>query len=77
MPIQDDAKKKSLKPWHMGTPPIVFRESYPMNTNITGFKWFSKIVGFLCFGRSSLSIVGRGIYDDVEEIIILHVFILF
>ena len=25
-------------------------EANPMNTNMTGFKWFSKIVAFLCFG---------------------------
>ena len=26
-------------------------ESYPMNTNATGFKWFSKLFASLCFGR--------------------------
>ena len=32
------------------------RESYPINTNMTGFRWFPKIFAFLCCGRSSLSI---------------------
>ena len=32
-----------LKPWHMGTHPRVLSESYPMNTNMTGFRWFSNI----------------------------------
>ena len=26
----------------------VLSESYPINTNMTGFRWFSKIVVFLC-----------------------------
>ena len=32
-----------LKPCHMGTHLWVFSESYPMNTNTTRFRWFSKI----------------------------------
>ena len=35
--------RKWLKPWHMGTHIRVLSESYPMNTNMTGFRWFSKI----------------------------------
>ena len=35
---------KWLKPWQMGTHLRVLSESYPMNTNITAFIWFSKIV---------------------------------
>ena len=42
---------KSLKPWHMGTHLRVLREGYQMSTNMTGFRWFSKIFVFLCFGR--------------------------
>ena len=34
--------KKLLKPWQMGTHLRVLSESYPMNTNMTGFRWFSK-----------------------------------
>ena len=29
----------------------VLNKSYPMNTNITGFRWFSKILASLCFGE--------------------------
>ena len=35
--------KNLLKPCHMGTYLRVLSESYPMNTNMTGFRWFSKI----------------------------------
>ena len=42
-----------LKPWPMGTHLKVLRESYPMNTNMAGFRWFSKI---FALGESSLSI---------------------
>ena len=34
-----------------GTHLVVLSESYPINANMTGFKWFSKIVVSLCFGR--------------------------
>ena len=34
--------EKWLKPWHMGTHLRVLCESYPMNANMTGFRWFSK-----------------------------------
>ena len=43
--------EKWLKPWHMGTYLRVLSESCPMNTNMTGFRWFSKIFASLCFGR--------------------------
>ena len=36
--------KKWLKPWHMGTH---LSKSYPMNTNMTGCRWFPKIFGSL------------------------------
>ena len=42
---------KWLKPWQMGIHLRVVSESYPMNTNMTGFRWFSKIFASLCFGR--------------------------
>ena len=32
-----------LNPWHMGTHLRVLGETYPMNTNMTGFRIFSKI----------------------------------
>ena len=40
-----------LKPWHMGTHMKVLSVSYPMNTNMTGFRWFSKIFASLYLGR--------------------------
>ena len=43
--------KKWLKPWQMGTHLRVLSKSYPMNTNMTGFRWFSKIFVSLCFGQ--------------------------
>ena len=47
--------------------------NHPMNTNMAGFRCFSKIFVFLCFGQSSLSIgrvnpilsrVGMGIVEN-------------
>ena len=40
-----------LKPWHMGTYLRVLGESFVMNTNLTGFKRFSKIFVSIVFGR--------------------------
>ena len=51
--------EKSLKPWQMGTHLRVLSESYPINTNTTGFRWFSKIVAFLCCGYISSLSIGR------------------
>ena len=48
--------EKWLKPWRIGTHLRALSESYPMNTNMSGFRWFSKIAVSLCFGQSSLSI---------------------
>ena len=42
--------EKCLKPWQMGTHVRVLGESFPMNTNMTGFRWFSKIFASSCFG---------------------------
>ena len=39
--------EKSLKPWHIGTHLRVLREGYPMSTNMTDFRWFSKFCIFL------------------------------
>ena len=35
---------KSLKSWHVGTHLRALLECYPMSTNKTGFRWFSKIL---------------------------------
>ena len=41
----------------MGTHPRVPSESYPLNTNMTGLQWFSKIFASFCgLDESSLSI---------------------
>ena len=39
-----------------GTHLRVLSEIYPMNTNMTGFRWFSKTIGSLCLDKGSLSI---------------------
>ena len=41
--------EKGLKPWHKGTNLRVLSESSKMitNSNLTGFKWFSKLFAFL------------------------------
>ena len=57
---QNDAQKlffKWLKPCHMGTHQRVLSESYPMNTNMTRFRWFSKVLTLrpCTLGESSLS----------------------
>ena len=36
--------KKPEKMTEIGTHLTVLSESYPMNTNMTGFRWFSKIL---------------------------------
>ena len=43
--IKYDAKKveKLLKPWHVGTLLRVVCEKYPLNINMTGFRWFVNI----------------------------------
>ena len=42
--------EKWPKPWQMGTHLRVLSESFQMNTNLTGFRWFSKIFAFLYLG---------------------------
>ena len=50
--------EKLLKPWHMGIHLKVLSKGYPMNTNMTGFSWFSKI---LCFGENLVALVLEGL----------------
>ena len=40
----------------MGTHLRALYKSYPMSTNVTGFRWFSKIFASLCYDENSLSI---------------------
>ena len=51
----------------MGTYLRVFSESYPMNTNMPGFIWFSKMVSPCAFDEGSLSIGERsnGICEQI------------
>ena len=49
--------EKCPKPWQMGTHMKVLGESFPMNTNMTGFRCFSKLFVHLCaLDKNSLSI---------------------
>ena len=50
----------------MGTHLRELSESYPMNTNMTGFRWFSKIFADT-LDESSLSI-GRVKHDTVKSV---------
>ena len=50
-PIQKDAKKPNKWQKQMGTHLRVLDKSFPLNTNMTGFRWLSKIFASLCFGR--------------------------
>ena len=48
----------------MGAHLNVLREGFPMNTNITGFRWFSKPVAFLCLDKNGLIIeMVKGIFE--------------
>ena len=49
-PKQCKNPEKSLKPCHIGTQMRVRPEGYPMSTQMTGFRWFSKYFAFLWFG---------------------------
>ena len=51
--------EKWLIPWHMVTHLRLLSESYPINTDMTGFRWFSKIFVFLCFGRILLALASK------------------
>ena len=46
--------EKWWNPWCLGTHLRVLRDSYPMNTKLTGFRWFSKDFASLCFGWTLL-----------------------
>ena len=45
---------KTLETCHVGTHLRELRESFPMNTNMTGFRWFSKNFVFSSLDESSL-----------------------
>ena len=48
--------EKLRKPWHMGTHLRVLNESFPMNTKMTGFRWFSKTLHPCALDENNLSI---------------------
>ena len=52
-----DAKnpEKSLKSWQMGTHLRKLIKSYTINTNMTGFRWFSKNLASSACDERSLS----------------------
>ena len=45
----------------MGTHELVLSESYPMNTNITGFIWFSKISVLVLWMKVAIAL--KGLYS--------------
>ena len=54
--MQNDAKYlKNDKPWQVHTHPIILSKSYPMNTNMTGLRWFS--IASLLFGDKVAQLV--------------------
>ena len=60
--IQKNAKNlKILKSLHMATHLRVLSKIYPMNTNMVGFKWFSKI--FLIWTKVASALGGLIIYS--------------
>ena len=47
--------ERLLKPWHVDTHLKVLSESFPMNTNMTGFRRFQKLLRPCASDESSLS----------------------
>ena len=48
----------------MGTQPRVLGESFPMNTNMTGFRWFSKNLGVFVLWMKDASALEGLIGED-------------
>ena len=46
-----------MKPWHMGTYPRVLSERYPVNTNMTGFR-FQKYLILLFWTKVASALEG-------------------
>ena len=70
LPTQYDAQKLKSEgnPCYMGTHLRVLSESYPLNTNMTGFRWFLEN---LCALNESSLVIER----DIIIIIIIGIFI--
>ena len=48
--MMEKKTKNLLKPLHVGSHLRVPGDNYPMITNMTGFRWFSKIFASLFYG---------------------------
>ena len=48
----------------------ILSESYPMNTNMTGLRWFSKILLYHCALEEWSFTIGRANIDDSSEMIL-------
>ena len=55
----------------MGTHKRVLSESYLINTNMTAFKWFSKICVLVLWVKVALALKELGRQTDVEKLKIL------
>ena len=58
---------KITEPWHMGTHLRVLSEGYPLNTNMTGFRCFSKSLGPYELDQSSLGRVNEGLSNEYGD----------
>ena len=52
--------EKWLKPWHMATHLRLLSESFPINTNLVGFRWFSRNLFVLVLWAKVASALKRG-----------------
>ena len=62
---------KKLKPRHMGTHLRLLRKSYPMNTNMTGFRWFS--FSWILVLRKKVSLALEGLSKKKTTLIVIVV----
>ena len=58
--------EKWPKPWQMGTHMKVLGESFPMNTNMTGFRWFFENICVLVLWMKEASSL-EGLYRVSEQ----------
>ena len=59
-------KKNFKKYWHMGTYLRVLSESFPMNINMTGLKWFSNIFFLVLWTKIDLALEGLNTFLTVH-----------
>ena len=65
LPIQNDARNQK-KDWHKGAHLRVLSKSHPMNTNMTGFKWFSKIFAQMVFKSLCILVLWAKVASALE-----------